>query len=180
MFEKYFVLGMILMYWLGALGNALKHKGRGDTVWQFKIHDIREVFICGGWLAVYVLIGWRAYESEHSVAVAQLLIPGALFIIAMTLTQWCYHTLGSQWQVSKDMPDTYKLITTGPFKYLRHPIYVAQILIVLSCWVIMADWINFVVLTCFVALVQMKTRLEERAMILRFGSEYLAYMKRTH
>lgn len=185
MIECYMILIMIILYWLGALVNALKFKGSRKTVWQFQIRDRTEAAICGLWLFVYAgLVGMACYHDDPSElwelrSAAKLILALILYLCAIVITQWCYRVLGSQWQVSKDIPKNYKLITAGPFKYLRHPIYFAQILVVTGCAVIFSDVISLMLLIFFILLVRFKSKSEERVMTEQFGDTYVQYCKRT-
>lgn len=185
MIECYVILGMIALYWLGALMNALKFKGSRKTVWQFQIRDRTETAICGLWLVIYAGLVWKAcYHEDPSElwelsSAAKFILALILYLSAMVITQWCYRILGSQWQVSKDIPKNYKLITTGPFKYLRHPIYFAQILVVAGCAVIISDAVSSMLLIFFILLVRFKSKSEERVMADQFGEAYEQYCKKT-
>ncbi|MCA9396584.1 MAG: isoprenylcysteine carboxylmethyltransferase family protein [Candidatus Omnitrophica bacterium] len=185
MIECYAVLSMIIFYWLGALINAIKYKGSRKAVWQFKIYSRKETAVCGLWLLVYAGLAWKAACHDDLPALwtfmhtLKLFFASALFLSAMFLTQWCYRVLGAQWQVSREIPENYRLITEGPFKFLRHPIYFAQILIVAGCSVIFSDTAGWILLILFLALVRYKSKLEERSMTDQFGDAYREYKAKT-
>jgi len=47
---------------------------------------------------------------------------------AVGLREWCIRSLGSQWNVRALVPEDLRPVETGPYRYVRHPNYVAVIL----------------------------------------------------
>ena len=102
-----------------------------------------------------------------------------LGIIAGLLLTVTFRALG------KNLTDTvvtraeHVLITSGPYRWVRHPFYVAFLLAVTANSLVTANW--FLALTGGIAfgLMVLRTRTEEENLIERFGEEYLKYMERT-
>lgn len=75
--------------------------------------------------------------------------------------------------------ESHTLVTSGPYRYVRHPMYTALILTTAAAALLSANWFfGLVGATCF-ALIHHRTRIEEANLIERFGDEYLAYRRRT-
>lgn len=77
------------------------------------------------------------------------------------------------------MEDTSSLITTGFYKYIRHPLYLSLILLgfgVLAKNPGLIQWIF--ALINFIALI-LTAKVEEKEMILKFGNDYKEYMKKS-
>ena len=99
--------------------------------------------------------------------------------IAATLLLSALHCLG------KNLTDTvvtrreHQLVTTGPYRWIRHPFYDAVLLTVLAISLLAANW--FILLTgCAVFSLQViRTAREEQKLLARFGSNYLAYTQQT-
>jgi protein-S-isoprenylcysteine O-methyltransferase Ste14 len=73
----------------------------------------------------------------------------------------------------------HKLVTAGPYRWIRHPLYTFGTLFFLS-FALMADsW--FIAVMALVAIVLLSIRLpkEEALLIEKFGDEYRGYMKCT-
>ncbi|MBI3320029.1 MAG: isoprenylcysteine carboxylmethyltransferase family protein [Candidatus Omnitrophica bacterium] len=70
------------------------------------------------------------------------------------------------------------LVTSGPYRYVRHPFYLSFGLGVLGGSLAMANW--FILLTGVLPLgfLMARTRIEEAKLIGRFGVEYQEYMRR--
>ena len=71
------------------------------------------------------------------------------------------------------------LITSGPYRYVRHPFYVTTALAFAAGALVTANW--FIALTGFayVALLVVRTATEEEKLVERFGDDYRRYMART-
>ena len=98
---------------------------------------------------------------------------GALFV-------WTVHTLG------KNLTDTVvtridsSLVTNGPYRWVRHPFYTACGILLIGAALVTANWFIGLLsgLTWIVFLV-IRTRIEERKLVERFGDDYRSYMLRT-
>ena len=103
--------------------------------------------------------------------------------IALTgfaLLQWAQVTLGRSWSDTPRMMKEQALITSGPYQFVRHPIYTAFILIlgstlfISSNWLIGLTWAGMTVLD-----IASRIRFEESLMLEYFGEQYQEYMKKT-
>lgn len=104
----------------------------------------------------------------------------AIALLGFALLQWAQVTLANSWS---DMPRMMKeqiLITSGPYRTIRHPIYTAFILIlgstlfISSNWLIGLCWAGMVTLEVF-----SRISFEESLLIEFFGEQYREYMKKT-
>ncbi len=72
-----------------------------------------------------------------------------------------------------------ELITDGIYAYVRHPLYLGLLLIVLSSPLIMNGFISLVYAYAFMPFIMYKRiRREESLLIEKFGNLYLQYMKK--
>lgn len=94
------------------------------------------------------------------------------------LVWWTFHNLG------KNLTDTVvtrrdsSLVTSGPYRYVRHPFYLSFVLGLTGVGLAMANW--FVWLVGFIpfGFIVARTRIEEAKLVERFGVEYQEYMLR--
>jgi protein-S-isoprenylcysteine O-methyltransferase Ste14 len=87
--------------------------------------------------------------------------------------------LGAAWQVLYKAQRNHTLAVTGPYAVIRHPQYVAFIVIMLG---FLLQWPTILTLAMFPILVVMYVRLahyEERQAVAEFGEQYVAYAART-
>ena len=101
-------------------------------------------------------------------------------ILGFVLLHWAQLTLGKSWSDTPRMMKEQTLITSGPYKFIRHPIYTSFILILGSTLFISANWsIGMAWIGMTVLEVVSRIRFEESLMLEYFGDEYRQYMKRT-
>ena len=96
------------------------------------------------------------------------------------LLQWAQNTLGENWSDTPRMMKEQSLITSGPYRFVRHPIYTAFLLILGSTFFISANWlIGFTWLGMTALEVASRISFEESLMLEYFGDPYREYMQRT-
>lgn len=74
-----------------------------------------------------------------------------------------------------DEPAAQKLVFTGPFRYVRHPLYSFSLLILFFNPTMSLKWALFSL--CSLLYFVMGSRLEEQKLIARFGEQYEAYRR---
>lgn len=130
----------------------------------------------GGWLFAPHAFAW-AYLSVPSAlrwTSALLLVPTLAFFT------WSYATLGSNYRGGIGLYDGHVLVTRGPYAIVRHPIYLAFIVIMLLALPLTANWVigtSGLALVSLIALVRIPQ--EERQLHERFGAAWAAYASRT-
>ncbi len=102
-----------------------------------------------------------------------------LGVITAVLLIVVYRSLGTNLTDTVVTRARHTLVTTGPYRWVRHPFYVAYMLAVTADSIVTANW--FLALTGFatIALFLIRTRTEEQKLVERFGVEYRSYMERT-
>lgn len=58
-----------------------------------------------------------------------------LVMIATVLTFWCWHEMGTSWRIGIDPKEKTRLVSTGPYRYVRHPIYGLSIVLSMATWI---------------------------------------------
>ena len=102
-----------------------------------------------------------------------------LGLIAGLLLVWTLRNLG------KNLTDTvvtrkeHTLVTTGPYRWMRHPFYTSVAFAVLANSFAAANWFLFVTGGLVFVLQAIRTRKEDENLIARFGDDYRNYMQRT-
>ena len=103
-----------------------------------------------------------------------------LALLGFALLQWAQNTLGKNWSDTPRMMKEQSLITSGPYQFIRHPIYTAFVLILGSTLFISANWlIGLAWIGMTVIEVASRIGFEEKLMLEYFGDPYREYMKRT-
>lgn len=104
------------------------------------------------------------------------------FITGVLCSLLMYWTLSS---LGKNLTDTVvtranaKLVTHGPYRWVRHPFYVVAALLMASVTLLTANWLIGLSSVAVLFLLVIRTPKEEQKLIERFGDEYWEYMIRT-
>ena len=69
-------------------------------------------------------------------------VMGALFLAANALRWWVIHTLGAHWNVQVMDSARLGVVTSGPYRWVRHPNYSAVFVEMLSLPLIHTAWIT--------------------------------------
>ena len=72
-----------------------------------------------------------------------------------------------------------KPFTCGPYKYSRHPIYLALLLIIISVAIMSLSWIFLLILIIMIIHLLLAIPAEEKYCIKKYGLEYQEYLKKT-
>jgi methyltransferase len=90
---------------------------------------------------------------------------GAVLVGATALRVWCIRSLGTAWNVRASVPVDLVPVTSGPYRYVRHPNYVAVILEFLAVPLVAGAWVSAVLLSAWNGLVLFdRIGAEERAL----------------
>ena len=101
-------------------------------------------------------------------------------ILGFALLQWAQNSLGKNWSDTPRMIKEQSLTTSGPYQFVRHPIYTAFLLILGSTLLVSANWlIGLAWLGMTTLEVASRIRFEETLMLQYFGDQYREYMKHT-
>ncbi len=103
----------------------------------------------------------------------------ALGFAGLLLWAWAQVCLGKEWSPQLQLREKHHLITSGPYRTIRHPIYTAMFVYGIGLALVTAHWV-FVGLAVLVILGLMaRVPKEEQMMLEEFGEEYRSYMQRT-
>lgn len=103
----------------------------------------------------------------------------ALVIVGLALLTWAHQPLSASFSGNLEVREQHKLVTTGPYQWVRHPIYSAIFLWSAGLALITANWFIGLIPLTFALFFILRVPLEEKMMVEAFGNEYRAYMNRT-
>lgn len=91
---------------------------------------------------------------------------------------WARQHIGRNWSGTVTIKHEHELVTTGPYAWIRHPIYTGLLLAIAGSALARGEWRGVLaVLIAWLALWR-KLRLEERWMREMFGAQYEDYARR--
>jgi len=100
--------------------------------------------------------------------------------LGIALRFWAIRRLGRHFSVRVAIQPEHRLVTDGPYRWLRHPCYTGTLLTVMGVPTALGIWLLApVVGVLFVAGHSYRIHVEEQALVKIFGGEYHAYCRRT-
>ena len=120
---------------------------------------------------------WMAWSSLPLPVWARW-IGVAVVVCAGLLLVWAFHNLGRNLTDTVVTRRDHTLVTSGPYRYVRHPFYVTFVLGILGTSLLMANWFILLAGVFPFGFLLARTRIEERKLVERFGNEYRDYMRR--
>jgi protein-S-isoprenylcysteine O-methyltransferase Ste14 len=102
-----------------------------------------------------------------------------LLVCSLLLTLSARRRLGKQWSLSARVLDEHDLITTGPYRLVRHPIYTGMLGMLLATGLGVGRMPTFLLgAATYVWGTLLRTRVEERLLRATFGERYDDYARR--
>ena len=77
-------------------------------------------------------------DRAQNLVLTPISMVGLGLVVAGTVVRWkCYQTMGSQFTSELVIQKNHKLITTGPYRFVRHPSYTGGVVVEAGalCWV---------------------------------------------
>ncbi len=172
------LLGRVI-YWM--IGEYRSHKTKPKTEKASFRSISQRSFI--GLLNIFLyiqLIGYDIFPYEN--ALSNVLLGFVLIIIATIISVFARHELASNWSHAAEyqIKENHKLIKTGIYAYIRHPIYLGVICTFLGVQFIVGSYLLllFMILLPLMSFYQAKK--EEKILLMHFGKEYEEYKKKTN
>jgi protein-S-isoprenylcysteine O-methyltransferase Ste14 len=137
------------------------------------------------------LLAWTALAAylinPASMAWSSVALPawlrwlGAILgvFVVPPLVYWTFQSLGNNLTDTVVTRRVHTLVTRGPYHWVRHPFYDVGFLWMLALSLLTANWLMALLGTGVIALLVVRTRVEEQKLLERFGDEYRAYAGRT-
>ncbi|MEU3303710.1 isoprenylcysteine carboxyl methyltransferase family protein [Streptomyces sp. NPDC006678] len=89
----------------------------------------------------------------------------AVTVLAQALRWWCIGTLGPRWNTRVVVVPELSLVTSGPYRWLRHPNYLAVVLEGFALPLVHTAWVTALGFTALnLALLTVRIRCEEAAL----------------
>ena len=103
-----------------------------------------------------------------------------LVVLGIGLRLVCRHTLGRYYLPQLKIQPGHRLVTTGPYHYLRHPMYLGSLVWSIGLTLALATILGTLVMATGMFLAfSYRIRIEETLLEAEFGEEWRAYAGRT-
>ena len=168
-----------------ALYHRIRSQASGETLDRrqeglFMLLTLRPCGLAamGGLVAFVINPAWMSWASVP--LPASLRWSGvAVGLPTLALAVWTFRSLGRNITDTVVTRREHTLVTSGPYRFVRHPFYVTSALAYVVNTLATANW--FIALTGLAAqaLLVVRTATEEAKLVERFGDDYRRYMART-
>jgi protein-S-isoprenylcysteine O-methyltransferase Ste14 len=145
------------------------------------ILNLRRVFGLVLWLSIFAYLinpRWMAWASLPLPAWARW-SGAALMALCVPLVYWVFSSLGKNVTPTVAIRSQHSLVTSGPYRWVRHPLYSVGFVAFIGFSLLAANWFIFAMLLLALVVLMKRTPIEERRLIERFGDAYRDYMQRT-
>lgn len=124
-----------------------------------------------------VLWQGRFWERERTAWQVGLAI---VSLALASLFSWTgTRALGRQLRFDAGLSADHLLVTEGPYRVVRHPIYASMLWLLWGTGIVVSSPLLFAIATiCFVAGTEIRIHLEERLLAGHFGEQYAEYRRR--
>ncbi|MFX0054130.1 MAG: methyltransferase [Candidatus Hermodarchaeota archaeon] len=147
-----------------------------------RIQIVLTLIILGGLISsiLYILgLPWMDWFQILQYPILLRVAGAILVLIMIPLLAWIHRELDRQYSAVLEIKSDHRLITTGPYERVRHPMYTVLILFFFGMSLVSANLIVIVFAVLLMLAFPFWIRVEEEKMIETFGEEYIEYMKRT-
>jgi protein-S-isoprenylcysteine O-methyltransferase Ste14 len=161
-----------------SLARMLEVKRKRDTVAGPVRENLtfRLFYLVGGVMTVGSIIEYILRGSFSWIAFAA----GVVCAVASFRLRWAaIAALGKFWSLHVEIRDNHEFVQSGPFRFMRHPTYFSMVLetaalgLLCSAW-----WMLAIIPLAFIPAMFLRLRLEEPALVGKFGDTYRAYQRR--
>ena len=118
-------------------------------------------------------------KSREPVALAASLLAIVAAVGSVWLVITAVKTLGKEWSLTARLVEGHKLATTGPYAYVRHPIYTGMLGMLVATGLAISHWMALLValLIYFIGTI-IRVRSEEKLLRGAFGEQFENYAQR--
>ncbi|HEV2296056.1 MAG TPA: isoprenylcysteine carboxylmethyltransferase family protein [Tepidisphaeraceae bacterium] len=184
------LLGLILLtYWARVIRMVIKQRKRTGRHANFVPPEPLGRAVRIIWYPT--VVAWvahpfiSAYQRRPPAIVGPLLrsdllaLLGLLLAAAALVGSWiCWKRMGKSWRMGIDPSETTPLIVTGPYAYVRHPIYALSSLLMIAAVLVIPSPLMLILGVIHLACLQWEARREERHLLAVNGDQYAAYRSR--
>ena len=176
---------LVWLLWLGWAVYwfvAARHTAANQRIESWRTGSSYRILLLFGMVLLAFSGRPRTSAGYHLWPSTSLTLSAGIFLIAIGLgiAVWARRHLGKYWSGRITLKVDHRLIQSGPYGWVRHPIYSGLLLALLGTVITIGTPQACVgVAVIFIAVVR-KMALEEQWMAAQFGNEYEVYRRRVN
>ena len=103
----------------------------------------------------------------------------ALTCVGVAVAVWARYCLGVYWSARVTLKEGHQLIRSGPYAFVRHPIYSGMLMGCVGAALVAGEWRGILAVALLLAAHARKAVREEGLLATEFGEEYASYRRGT-
>lgn len=152
---------------------------RGDEAKRVRRQHVAVVLLQILSLAIFVAAPWDDRRGVAPLPASLRALGLALFCAGHAMMIWSQAVLGRQFSTEVTIQPGHRLITAGPYRWLRHPRYLGIAAFMVGAALLFRSGVGLALAAAVVAVLLWRIPDEERLMRSEFGAEWDAYAGRT-
>jgi protein-S-isoprenylcysteine O-methyltransferase Ste14 len=133
------------------------------------------ILVMVGFAFVWAFVRPVGFEKSAASLIASMILAP----LSVALGWAAARHLGKQWRFEAALSEDHELVQTGPYRWLRHPIYASMLGMLLATGFAKTWWPMFVAgVIFFLAGTEIRVRAEDRLLAGRFQESFTAYRSR--
>jgi protein-S-isoprenylcysteine O-methyltransferase Ste14 len=162
-----------LVWMLTEVRQALRRRAEAADSDRHSLMVVRGCVTIGVFLAIFAQ---RVSATQFQLTPGIFAVSLILMWCGIALRWWCFRTLGRYFTFTVMTSADQQVITTGPYKFLRHPSYAAMLLALCGIGLIFGNWLSLAALLGLALIGFLnRIRVEEAALSTALGFKYTAY-----
>jgi protein-S-isoprenylcysteine O-methyltransferase Ste14 len=113
-------------------------------------------------------LGWRFIARNPAVTATGIVVT----LAGVSFAVWARKHLGENWSARPEIRVGHELVRSGPYKYVRHPIYTGILVGMMGTAIYIGKWRAIVGVTLAWLLFRAKARREEARLVEEFGPAF--------
>jgi protein-S-isoprenylcysteine O-methyltransferase Ste14 len=185
------VFGFAVVYWAGVWVQARRVRRRTGLSANAWPRGLKETLLWAGW--IFVVVAWLALPFLSAggtglpgTVIIQCLVHPVGRVLGLIMmgagyagTLWCYVAMGNAWRMGVNRTEKTDLVTRGPYRFVRHPIYLCQVIMVAAIAFLLPSTLSLIILIIHLLCVLTKAGDEESHLRAVLGQNYEAYCAHT-
>jgi protein-S-isoprenylcysteine O-methyltransferase Ste14 len=165
-----YVWAIFGIYWFGSALRTKSAKTGEFPVWRF----LRLAILLATFLLLFAQWTRVGFLGLRFIPIKPMIFQTG-FVLALagiTLALWARLHLGRNWSDKVVLKVDHELIRSGPYAYLRHPIYSGVLLGVAGTAIVVGEWRGVIAFCMLLVNYSIKARREEKILSVQFGEAF--------
>jgi len=155
--------------------GALRKRGSGAILVVLRVVGLLAILPVVAYVVDPRWVAWARWPVPEALRWASSVVGLALVPVLV----WIFRSIGVNISPSHETREGHRLVTHGPYRFVRHPLYTTGTVLSVALALLAALWWPLAWLLPTLALLAWRTPREEARLLEAFGDEYREYMRRT-